>query len=129
MEDKKSLWLNLKEKLKIGSKGLKSDKDNASDFSQEASSEVIKKEENKTNNRLRIALASFMIFAIIAMGFTGYKVREIKTRAFDLYIDDEKVACIRDKNIVEDAMKELEESLCEEYDADIVLDKKITMET
>src|SRR5690625_2932179 len=44
----------------------------------------------------KVLLATFMIVSILAMGFTGYKVHEIKTRALELYLDEDMIAVVRD---------------------------------
>lgn len=76
-------------------------------------------------NALRKSLIGLMIFSILAMGFTSYKVNEIKTRALDIYIDETMVGSVRNEGIVEEIIDELEKDLSNKYGMDIVINKAI----
>lgn len=79
-------------------------------------------------NKPRTILATFMIISIFAMGFTGYKVNEIKTRAFEVYLDQDNIGAVRDEESALMILKELEANLSKEYNAKIVVDKEIRFE-
>lgn len=86
------------------------------------------KEIDKNNEKVRKALALFMAVVIAGMGFTGYKVNEIRTRAFDIYIGQDKIGSVRDKDEALEIMDEIQSDLSHEYNLDIVLDNKLNFE-
>lgn len=73
----------------------------------------------------KVLLATFMIVSILAMGFTGYKVHEIKTRALELYLDEDMIAVVRDGDKALATIEELKADLSREFKANIVLDKEV----
>ncbi len=73
-------------------------------------------------------LAIFMIVTMTALGYTGYKVNEIKTRAFDVYLGEEKIGSVRTEEEAFKIIKEVKSDLSNEYGASIVLDKDIRLE-
>lgn len=81
---------------------------------------------NKTDDRYRNALAVFMSVVIVGLGYTGYRVNEIKTRAFDIYIGQDKIGTMRSEEEALKIMDEIQEDLCEEYNLAIVLDNKLS---
>lgn len=82
----------------------------------------------KDENFGKRILAGFMIAVIIGLGYTGYKVNEIRTRAFDVYLGEHKLGSIRTQEEALETFEEVKSDLCEKYDADIVLDSKLTFE-
>ncbi len=77
---------------------------------------------------MKMALSGLMILSIIALSITGYKANQIKMKAFDVYLGNNKVGTIRQQEEVFNIMKSLEADLSGEYDIDIVLDKDIKFE-
>lgn len=75
------------------------------------------------------ALMTIMAVLVIGVGYTGYKVNEIKTRAFDIYIGEEKIGSTRSRVEAEDIMDEIQKELCKEYNLDIVLDNDLSFES
>ena len=69
-------------------------------------------------------LAIFMIVTMTALGYTGYKVNEIKTRAFDVYLGEEKIGSVRTEEEAFKIIKEVKSDLSNEYGASIVLYKR-----
>ena len=69
-----------------------------------------------------------MIVTMTALGYTGYKVNEIKTRAFDVYLGEEKIGSVRTEEEAFKIIKEVKSDLSNEYGASIVLDKDIRLE-
>lgn len=86
------------------------------------------KDIDKNDENVRKLLAIFMAVVIIGLGYTGYKVNEVRTRAFDIYIGQDNIGSVRDKDEAIKIMKEIESDLCDEYNLDIVLDNKLNFE-
>lgn len=77
---------------------------------------------------LKKVLASFMVVVIVGLGYTGYKVNEIRTRAFDIYLGEDNLGSMRTQEEALEIFDEVKSELCEKYDADVVLDNEITFE-
>ncbi len=93
---------------------------------------INKKNDNKVFDinkiDLRKALSKFMILIIIVLSFTAYKVVEIKTRAFDIYLGEEKLGTVRNEEEALAIMEDLRGELSHTYGAELVLDKEMTFE-
>ena len=89
--------------------------------------EIIKKLKTKKVN-WRTNLTGFMFVVIIALGLTGYKINEIRTRAFDIYFGDNKIGTIRKQDKALSIIDNLKEDLTNTYNIDIVIDKNIRFE-
>lgn len=77
---------------------------------------------------LKRVLAGFMVVVIIGLGYTGYKVNEIRTRAFDIYLGENNLGSMRTQEEALEIFNEVKSELCEKYDADVVLDHELTFE-
>lgn len=77
---------------------------------------------------LKRVLAGFMVVVIIGLGYTGYKVNEIRTRAFDIYLGEDNLGSMRTQEEALKIFDEVKSELCEKYDADVVLDHELTFE-
>lgn len=77
---------------------------------------------------LKKYLIYFMVFTIVALGFTGYKVNEIKTRAFNVYLGSEMIGTLRTEEEALKVMEDIRAELCDTNAADVVLDKELTFE-
>lgn len=77
---------------------------------------------------LRIALTGFMIISIIALSVIGYKTNQIRMKAFDVYLGEDKVGTIRQQEDVITIMNSLQTELSNTYNMDIVLKKDIKFE-
>lgn len=82
----------------------------------------------KENSFFRKALAAFMILVIIGLGYTGYKVNEIRTRAFDIYLGDMHLGSIRTEEEALEIFNHIQEKLSKKYNADMVLDSELVFE-
>lgn len=80
------------------------------------------------NIKLKKALTVFMVFTIIGLAFIGYKANEIKTRAFDIYIGDDKIGAVKSEEEALKIIKELKSDISKEYSANAVIDKDIRFE-
>ena len=80
------------------------------------------------NNKLRQILAGFMIIVMLGLGYAGYAINEANARAFDVYLDTEKIGTTRDIEDVETIMDFIKVDLANTYKADIVLDKEVRFE-
>lgn len=78
--------------------------------------------------KLKNSLALFMVATMVALGYTGYKVHEIKTRAYDVYLGEEKVGTVKTEENALQIIKEVKAELSSEYDASVVLDKEVKFE-
>lgn len=76
----------------------------------------------------RKALIGLMVFSMFAMGFTAFKVNEIRTRAFDIYINEVKVGSARDENTLVEIIDELENELSKIHDMEILINDGIELE-
>ncbi len=80
------------------------------------------------NIHMKIALTILMIISILALSVTGYKANQIRLKAFNVYLGEEKIGTIRQQEEVTGIMNNLENELSGTYDMDIVLDKDIRFE-
>lgn len=80
------------------------------------------------NINLKLALTSFMIFSIIALSFTGYTVNKIRTKAFDVYLGEDKIGTIREQEEAIKLVEDLKLELSNTYDIDVVLQKELSFE-
>lgn len=77
---------------------------------------------------LRMALVAFMIISIVALGTIGYKATQIKLKAFDIYLGEDKIGTTRQQEDVIEIMSGLQAELSSTYNMDIVLKKDIKFE-
>ena len=80
------------------------------------------------NINFKLALTSFMILSIIAISFTGYTVNQIRTKAFDVYLGEDKIGTIRDQEEAIKLVEDLKIELSNTYNIDIVLQKELNFE-
>lgn len=73
-------------------------------------------------------LIYFMVFTIVALSFTAYKINEIKTRAFNVYLGSEMIGTLRSEEAALKVMEDIREELCHTNGADVVLDQELTFE-
>lgn len=81
------------------------------------------------NVKMKKALAAFMVFTIVGLGFIGYKANEIKTRAFDVYLGDEVIGVVKSEEEALKVIKELKEDISREYNIAAIIDKDIRFES
>lgn len=77
------------------------------------------------NINLRIALTGLMIVCIVALSVTGYKINRIKTKAFHVYLGEDKVGTVRNEEDVVLVMNSLQKELSDTYNMEVVLKKDI----
>lgn len=124
MEEKGTIWENLKGQYK----NLKNRLLDFISHRGEGQNTGTQENGHKDRKKAKNALAALMVFSMLAMGFTGYKVNEVRTRAFDLYINEVKIGSVRDGDSVEELVQELEEELSDKHDLDMILGEKIQKE-
>lgn len=78
------------------------------------------------NIKFRRVLAGFMILTIIALGYTTYKINEIKTRAFQVYLGEDNLGLIRSEEEALEIMLAIKKNLSNTYGAEFVLNKELT---
>lgn len=83
---------------------------------------------NIKNKYIRQSLIIFMIVVMIGLGYTGYTINEINTRAFNVYLGDDLLGSVRTEEDAKNAMEELKLDLKNTYGADVVLDKDLSFE-
>ena len=81
-----------------------------------------------TNIDFRKALSIFMIVVIIGLGITGYKVNELKTRAFQVYLDEKSLGIVRNKDIALKVMEDIRKDLSSTYSVECVLNQELKFE-
>lgn len=80
------------------------------------------------NIHTRLIISGLMIFMIIALGITGYKINQIRTQAFYVYLGTEKVGTIRSQEEALNVVNELKDELSEAYNMDVALKDEIKFE-
>ncbi len=80
------------------------------------------------NINLKNSLIGFMLLVIVGLGITGYKINEIRTRAFDVYFGNNKVGTIRQQEEALDILDNLKTDLSSTYNVDVVINKDIKFE-
>lgn len=80
------------------------------------------------NLHTRLALSGMAILIVLALGLGGYKLNRIRTKAFDVYLGEEKIGTIRDEEKAINIAADLKDELCKAYDMDISLKDEISFE-
>lgn len=75
--------------------------------------------------KFKNVLTIFMIFTIISLGYIGYKINEIKTRAFNVYIGDQLLGAIRTEEEAIPIIKTVKDNLSKKYGAKVVFAENI----
>lgn len=73
----------------------------------------------------------FIIMSIVIIGFgslIGYKVNEVRTRAFIVYFGEEEVGIVREREEASNILAEIKDELSNTYKMDIVLQKGLRFE-
>lgn len=78
------------------------------------------------NINFRRALAAFMIVTIITLGYTSYKINEIKTRAFQVYLGEDNIGIVRNEAEAVNILEDIKNELSNTYGAECILDKELT---
>lgn len=129
MDDKEHLGVRLKKRHQ---RFIEAFKTKLKDIKHKRFNINIKKEDFKKvdlhNIHIRLALSGLMILIMIGLGITAYKTNQIKTQAFNVYLREEKIGTIRDKEQVLNIVKQLRDEICNTYDMDIALKDKIEFE-
>ncbi|MFA5577459.1 MAG: G5 domain-containing protein, partial [Tissierellaceae bacterium] len=77
---------------------------------------------------LKVGLSSFMIVAIVALSFTGYKVSQAKLKAYDVYLGQYKMGTVREEAEIQEVIGRLKNDLSKTYHMDIALHEDISFE-
>lgn len=91
--------------------------------------------ENTQNNgyikniKLKKALVIFMLFTIVGLGYIGYKVYEINTRAFNVYVDEELIGTVRTEEEAIPVINNIKDTRFERYQSKVIFDKDIKFES
>ena len=88
-----------------------------------------KKNFDLKNINFRKALVGFMVLIILSLGFTGYKINEIKTRAFQVYLGEDSIGVVRSEEVAKNIMEDIRKELSNTYEAECILDKDLAFET
>ncbi|MGJ0848128.1 Murein DD-endopeptidase MepM and murein hydrolase activator NlpD, contain LysM domain [Tissierella praeacuta DSM 18095] len=83
---------------------------------------------NFKNINMKIALTKLMIISIIALSIMGYKINQIRMKAFDVYLGNDKIGTVRQQEEITEILNVLETELANTYEIDVVLDKGIRFE-
>src|SRR5699024_7457579 len=74
-------------------------------------------------------LSIFMIFVIIGLGYTGYKINKVKNGAVEVYIGKEFLGLVRDKDEAISIINIIKEDVSEEYEAKASLEEDLKFES
>ena len=112
-----------KNKIKIKNKRIINSK-----IKEKTQEEPIHKEFNLKNIHIRLALSALMIFLMVGLGITAYKINLVRTEAYHVYLGKEEVGTIRNKDEALVVVEELKDELCNEYSMDVAINDKIKFE-
>lgn len=87
-----------------------------------------KKHFDSNNINFRKVLVVFMVLTILSLGFTGYKINEINTRAFQVYLGEESIGVIRSEEEAKGIMEDIKKDLSNTYKVEVVLDNELSFE-
>ena len=76
----------------------------------------------------RRVLILFMVVVMAGLGFTGYKINEIRTRGFDVFLGSELLGKVRTEEEAVSVMADIKRELSNTYDVDVVLDNELNFE-
>ena len=82
----------------------------------------------KKNQIMKKVLACFMIVVMIGLGYKGYSINEVRTRAFDVYLGEDNLGAVRTEEEALKVFNEVRNELCEKYEVDVVLDSELKFE-
>ena len=85
-----------------------------------------KKNFDFNNINFRKVLVVFMVLTILSLGFTGYKINEIKTRAYQVYLGEESIGVIRSEQEALSIMEDIKKDLSNTYKVEVVLDNELS---
>lgn len=88
----------------------------------------LKKKIKLKNINYKKALSGFMVVTILALGYTGYKVNEINTRAFEVYLGEDSLGVVRSEEEALNIMDDIRKDLSNTYSAECVLDQELTFQ-
>ena len=71
-------------------------------------------------------IVGFLIVLIIGLGFAGYKINEIRTRGYEVFLGDNSLGYVRDENIAIALMNEYNDSLSNTYDLEVVFEENLS---
>ena len=80
---------------------------------------------NLNNIHIRIALSIFMVMTMVVLGAVAYKTYMINTAAFDIYIGEDNIGTVRDKEVILNTVEEIKTELSQTYDMDIAFTNEI----
>lgn len=92
------------------------------------SSKIPKEKIDLKNINFKRTLIIFMIVAMVGMAYTGYKINEINTRAFSVYLGEDILGNVRTEEEAFEVMEELKLELKDTYNVEVVLDKDLWFE-
>jgi len=81
-----------------------------------------------TNINFRKTLVGFMVVVILGLGYTSYKINEVNTRAFNVYLGEENLGIVRSEEDALSVIEAVRKDLSNTYSADCVLDKDLKLE-
>ena len=73
-------------------------------------------------------IAGFMILVIVALGIAGYKINEIRTRGYEVFLGDTSLGYVRDENLALTIMNDYNDNLTNTYDLEILFEDRLSFE-
>lgn len=77
------------------------------------------------NISLKTSLITLMVVVISGLLLTVYKINEIDTKAFAVYLGDKKVGIVRDEEDVSKLLDKIQKELTEKYNIDCIVKEKL----
>lgn len=85
----------------------------------------LKRKFNIRHISLKKVLPIFMVIVISTFGLTIYKINEVRTRAYAVYLGEDKIGTVRTKEEVSDIMNEIQNKLQNTYNMDVLINKDL----
>lgn len=73
-------------------------------------------------------LAGFMILVIIGLGFAGYKINQVRTRGYEVFLGDTSLGYVRDEKVAVTMLNDFNKYLTNTYDSEILFEEKLSFE-
>ena len=73
-------------------------------------------------------ITGFMIIVILGLGFAGYKINEIRTRGYEVFLGDTSLGYVRDEKVAVALINDYNNSLENTYDLEIVFKEDLSFQ-
>ncbi len=77
----------------------------------------------------KTSLIILMVGVICRFSLTAYKINEISTEAFAVYLGDEEVGIVREKENISHLLEKIEEEFCDKYNINCIVNEELKFES